>query len=137
MDISCRGAKMRIGLFVTMNTAKTFSLLLAILVAGAASAWSQVAISTSLETIRVSHHLPGLSAMVFKQGRIMAQGATGYRRQGGSHSAFDHRFHQHRFLHEVDDGDHCREVRGSRSDPVEHSCARPVRQLSEFQSGFP
>src|SRR5437667_12884791 len=48
------------------------------------SAWSQVDLSADLETIRTNRHLPGLSAMAVKQGRIMAQGASGYRRQGQS-----------------------------------------------------
>ena len=47
-------------------------------------AWAQVDVSSDLETIRVSRNMPGLSAMVIKGGRIMAQGATGYRRMGSS-----------------------------------------------------
>jgi CubicO group peptidase (beta-lactamase class C family) len=46
------------------------------------SAWSQVDISTSLESIRATYHMPGLLAMAIKDGRIMAQGAAGVRRQG-------------------------------------------------------
>ena len=45
---------------------------------------SQVDVSNDLETIRTNRHMPGLSALAVKQGRIMAQGAAGYRRQGQS-----------------------------------------------------
>ena len=45
-------------------------------------AWSQVDISHDLETIRTNRHMPGISAMAIKKGHIVAQGATGYRRQG-------------------------------------------------------
>jgi CubicO group peptidase (beta-lactamase class C family) len=42
----------------------------------------QVDISANLETYRVNRHMPGLMAVCIKSGRIMAQGAAGYRRQG-------------------------------------------------------
>lgn len=41
-------------------------------------------VSSDLETIRVNRNMPGLSAMVIKSGHILAQGATGYRREGSS-----------------------------------------------------
>jgi len=41
-------------------------------------------ISADLETIRLNRHMPGLSAMAVKSGRIVALGAAGYRRQGQS-----------------------------------------------------
>src|SRR5262245_23245139 len=44
----------------------------------------QININGDLETIRTNRHMPGLSAMAIKQGRIIAQGAAGYRRQGVS-----------------------------------------------------
>ena len=44
--------------------------------------WSQVDVSRNLETIRTNRHMPGISAMAIKKGRIVAQGAAGYRRQG-------------------------------------------------------
>lgn len=47
-------------------------------------AWGQIDVSSDLETIRINRHMPGISAMVVKEGRIMAQGAAGYRRQGNS-----------------------------------------------------
>ena len=46
------------------------------------TAWGQVDVSGELETIRVNRNMPGLSAMVVKNGRIMAQGAAGCRREG-------------------------------------------------------
>jgi len=46
--------------------------------------WSQADISANLETIRVNRNMPGLSAMAIKDGRIVAQGAAGVRRQGES-----------------------------------------------------
>src|SRR4051794_5488390 len=49
-----------------------------------ATARAQVDISNNLETFRTNRHMPGLMAMCVKQGRIMAQGAAGYRRQGQS-----------------------------------------------------
>jgi len=42
----------------------------------------QVDVSADLEKIRVRFHMPGLSAMAVKNGRLVAQGAAGYRRQG-------------------------------------------------------
>src|SRR3954471_835573 len=48
------------------------------------TAHGQVDISSNLETFRTNRHMPGLMAMCIKQGRIMAQGAAGYRRQGQS-----------------------------------------------------
>ena len=45
-------------------------------------AWGQVDVSSDLETIRLSRNMPGLMAMVVKQGRVLAQGAAGYRRVG-------------------------------------------------------
>ena len=46
--------------------------------------WSQADISADLENIRVNRNMPGLSAMAIKNGRIVAQGAAGVRRQGHS-----------------------------------------------------
>ena len=46
------------------------------------TARSQVDVSHDLETIRTNRHMPGISAMAIKKGHIVAQGATGYRRQG-------------------------------------------------------
>ncbi len=45
---------------------------------------SQDDVSADLESIRLNYNMPGLSAMAIKGGRIMAQGAAGYRRQGDS-----------------------------------------------------
>ena len=53
-----------------------------ILFAGIVVGRSQVDCSTNLETYRVNRHMPGLMAMCVKSGRIIAQGAAGYRRQG-------------------------------------------------------
>ncbi|CAF1567112.1 unnamed protein product, partial [Adineta steineri] len=39
-------------------------------------------VSADLELIRVNHNMPGLSALAFKNGSIVAQGASGYRRLG-------------------------------------------------------
>jgi len=49
-----------------------------------AAAWSQVDVSSDLEGIRLNRNMPGISAMVIKQGRIIAQGASGYRRIGSN-----------------------------------------------------
>ena len=49
-----------------------------------ARGWSQVDVSSDLETIRANRNMPGLSAMVIKGGHIMAQGATGVRRMGSN-----------------------------------------------------
>ena len=38
-------------------------------------------ISADLDVIRTKYHMPGLSALAMKNGRIVAQGASGYRRQ--------------------------------------------------------
>jgi len=59
-------------------------LLVAALFLCGAPAWGQVDVSSDLETIRANRNMPGLSAMVIKNGRIMAQGATGVRRVGSS-----------------------------------------------------
>ena len=60
------------------------SLAVAIFLGAAVRAWSQADISPNLETIRVNRNMPGLSAMAIKDGRIVAQGAAGVRRQGQS-----------------------------------------------------
>jgi CubicO group peptidase (beta-lactamase class C family) len=52
--------------------------------AGSLPVWSQVDVSHDLETIRTNRHMPGILAMAIKKGLIVAQGATGYRRQGDS-----------------------------------------------------
>lgn len=59
----------------------TLSLLLAAATI-AAPAHGQVDISADLEPIRLARNMPGLSAMAIKEGRIVAQGAAGFRRQG-------------------------------------------------------
>jgi CubicO group peptidase (beta-lactamase class C family) len=41
-------------------------------------------ISADLNLIRVYYNMPGLSALALKKGEIVAQGASGYRRQGDS-----------------------------------------------------
>ncbi|CAF0752385.1 unnamed protein product [Adineta steineri] len=41
-----------------------------------------VDVSADLELIRVNYNMPGLSALAFKNGNIIAQGASGYRRLG-------------------------------------------------------
>ncbi|CAF0826183.1 unnamed protein product [Adineta steineri] len=41
-----------------------------------------VDVSADLELIRVNYNMPGLSALAFKNGNIVAQGASGYRRLG-------------------------------------------------------
>ena len=55
-----------------------------ILFAGIVIGRSQVDCSTNLETYRVNRHMPGLMAMCVKSGRIIAQGAAGFRRQGAA-----------------------------------------------------
>src|ERR1700704_483891 len=58
-------------------------LLIAVILLGASvAARSQVDISANLETYRTNRHMPGLMAVCIKSGRIVAQGAAGYRRQG-------------------------------------------------------
>ncbi len=64
-----------------MNFFRTLSAVTTVAVTST-TAQSQVDISSDLESIRLNRHMPGLSAMAVKQGRIMAQGATGLRRQG-------------------------------------------------------
>ncbi len=54
----------------------------AVLVLCGPYAQGQVDLSRDLETIRTNRHMPGLSALVLKQGHILAQGAAGFRRQG-------------------------------------------------------
>lgn len=46
--------------------------------------WAQDNVSAEIENIRAAHHLPGISAMAVKKGRILAQGSAGIRRQGDS-----------------------------------------------------
>ena len=53
-----------------------------VLLASVVSGRSQVDISANLETFRTNRHVPGLMAICIKSGRIIAQGAAGYRRQG-------------------------------------------------------
>jgi CubicO group peptidase (beta-lactamase class C family) len=67
-----------------MKASGTLPLHFAILLAATASVQSQVDVSATLEPVRVNYHLPGLSAMAVKEGRIVAQGATGFRRQDQS-----------------------------------------------------
>jgi CubicO group peptidase (beta-lactamase class C family) len=55
-----------------------------LLVLATSSATGQDDVSADLESIRVNHNVPGLSAMAINNGRIMAQGAAGYRLQGNS-----------------------------------------------------
>ncbi len=50
----------------------------------AGPARSQDDISADLNSIRMTYHMPGLSAMAIKNGRIIAQGSSGYRLQGNS-----------------------------------------------------
>src|SRR4029077_12257536 len=57
-------------------------LIVVILLGASVVAHGQVDISASLETYRTNRHMPGLMAVCIKSGRIMAQGAAGYRRQG-------------------------------------------------------
>src|SRR3954463_9018983 len=58
-------------------------LFIAVILLGAGvAARSQVDVSANLETYRVNRHMPGLMAICIKSGRIVAQGAAGYRRQG-------------------------------------------------------
>ncbi len=45
---------------------------------------AQVDESQGLEAIRAAHQLPGLSAVMVKEGRIVARGAAGSRRVGNS-----------------------------------------------------
>ena len=49
---------------------------------GVSLALAQSDVSAELEPIRAKYHLPGLSAMAIKDGRILAQGAAGVRRIG-------------------------------------------------------
>jgi len=65
----------------TVSPLRYLALFLAL---AASSARSQDDVTADLESIRVNRHMPGLSAMAIKNGRIMAQGAAGYRRQGNS-----------------------------------------------------
>lgn len=48
----------------------------------ARQATGQADISSELESIRASRKMPGMSAMAFKDGRVVAQGAAGVRKQG-------------------------------------------------------
>lgn len=64
-------------------TALTLLLLLS-LVLGPRIVRAQVDLSTDLETLRAKYHLPGLSAIVIKGGRVAAEGAVGVRRQGNA-----------------------------------------------------
>ncbi len=57
---------------------------LALLLIAGSHAWAQADVSGELETIRTNRHMVGLSAMAIKGGRILAQGAAGFRRQGQS-----------------------------------------------------
>lgn len=41
-------------------------------------------LGADLETIRAQYHLPGLSAVVIKSGRVVAEGAAGVKRQGAA-----------------------------------------------------
>src|SRR6266567_2614463 len=50
----------------------------AILLGSNVPARSQVDVSNDLETIRTNRHMPGLSALAVKQGRIMDQGIIGW-----------------------------------------------------------
>ena len=54
----------------------------AVLLGSIVAGLSQVDVSANLETYRNNRHMPGLMAMCIKQGRIIAQGAAGFRRQG-------------------------------------------------------
>ena len=56
--------------------------ILAFLLATIVVARGQESLDAQLETIRSSRHMPGLSAMAVKNGRIVAQGAAGLRREG-------------------------------------------------------
>jgi CubicO group peptidase (beta-lactamase class C family) len=48
----------------------------------------------ALEAIRIKHKLPGLAAVVLKDGKIVAQGAAGLRREGGTEPiTIDDQFH--------------------------------------------
>src|SRR5436190_3163212 len=61
---------------------KRFLLGLLLLVLLVSSLQAQDDISADLESIRVNYHMPGISAMAMKDGRLLAQGAAGFRRQG-------------------------------------------------------
>lgn len=65
-----------------MKSQLAYLAVVAVLFGTGLPARSQVDVSSDLETIRVNRNMPGLSAMVVKQGRIIAQGATGFRREG-------------------------------------------------------
>ena len=43
---------------------------------------SQADISSDIDAVRLNRNMPGMSAVALKGGRIVAQGAAGYRRQG-------------------------------------------------------
>jgi CubicO group peptidase (beta-lactamase class C family) len=65
-----------------MKLSPTLLLVAVILLGAGVAARSQVDVSANLETYRVNRHMPGLMAICIKSGRIVAQGAAGYRRQG-------------------------------------------------------
>ena len=70
------------GISVFLNSRRLVTIFL--FLANGFLAFGQVDVSSDLETIRNSRNMPGLSALVVKQGRIIAQGAAGYRRVGSS-----------------------------------------------------
>ena len=45
---------------------------------------AQADLHDDLEPVRAEYHLPGLMAMVMKDGQIVAQGAAGVRKQGAA-----------------------------------------------------
>jgi len=67
---------------ISLMRSRVVHLSAAILLGGTVAGRSQVDVSANLETYRVNRHVPGLMAICIKQGRIVAQGAAGYRRQG-------------------------------------------------------
>ena len=62
---------------------KLTCLVFALLVA-ARGVQGQDDISSDLDSIRTTYHMPGLSAIAIKNGRIIARGAAGYRLQGNT-----------------------------------------------------
>lgn len=57
-------------------------LFLSALLLGVSPLYSQTDISEELETIRTNRCMPGLSALVVREGHVIAQGAAGCRREG-------------------------------------------------------
>jgi CubicO group peptidase (beta-lactamase class C family) len=70
---NCAAARPQMRVFPLLTLAS-------VLLVGAA--FAQDDISADLDSLRATYNMPGLSAMAVKNGRVIAQGAAGYRREG-------------------------------------------------------